>query len=221
VFLESTPLVGAPRPDGGDRQEAAMSNPGANIRRAFAGFGALLLCGQALGADPAANQNPLAVELVPYVSTLIVFGVVFFVLTKYVWPVVSKALATREQKIRGDIEQAERSRKQAEAALAQYQEALSEARAEAGRIMEQAKADHQKMAAQLRAKTESELNTLRENATRDIEGAKRAAVSEIYGQMAMVSSAIASKILQRELNPDDQRRLVEESLSEVEAIHSN
>ncbi|TVQ31026.1 MAG: ATP synthase F0 subunit B [Phycisphaeraceae bacterium] len=198
-----------------------MSNPGAHIRRAVAGLGALLLCGQALGADPAANQNPLAVELVPYVSTLIVFSVVFFVLARFVWPVVSKALATREQKIRGDIEQAERSRKQAEAALAQYQEALSEARAEAGRILEQAKTEHQQMAAQLRSKTEAELNTLRENAARDIEGAKRAAVSEIYGQMAMVSSAIASKILQREINPGDQQQLVDESLREVEAIHSN
>ncbi len=165
----------------------------------------------------AASANPMAFEIVPFVATLVVFGIVFFILSSKVWPKINQALAAREEKIRGDIEQAERSRKQANAALQQYEQALAEARTEAARMLDQARIEQQKVAAQLKSRTEAEIAEMKNSAMRDIESARRAAVADIYNQIAISSTAIAGKILQREIKESDQRRLVEESLEQLEA----
>jgi len=174
------------------------------------------------GAAAAAGApNPARFELAPYIAAIILFGVVLFILNRKVWPVVLKALQDREEKIRSEIETAERTRKQAQSALQEYEKSLHEARSEAAKIIEEAKAEQQRVAAELRAKTDREISQMREGAMRDIEAAKRAAVSEIYGQMATTATAIASKILQRELSAQDQQQLVDESLNQLQPVQSN
>jgi F-type H+-transporting ATPase subunit b len=84
-------------------------------------------------------------------------------------------------------------------------------------MLENTKAQQQALADELRAKAEQELALLKDRARRDIEAAKRAALSEIYDQTASLATLIASKILQREVNPRDQQRLVEESLAELQS----
>lgn len=165
--------------------------------------------------------NPMSFEMVPFISTLVAFGIVYFILSSKVWPVINKALDAREQKIRSEIDEAEAARKQANAALQEYEKALAEARTEAGKILDQAKQEQQKVAAQLKSQTEAEIVSMKEAAARDIDAAKRAAISEIYSEMASTSTAIASKILQRELNANDQQALVEQSLGELQAVGAN
>lgn len=172
------------------------------------------------GADGAASPNPMAFEIVPYISGLVVFGLAFFILSRTAWPKIVKGLEEREQKIKGDIAQAERTRKQAERALQEYEKALAEARNEASKMLEEAKGEQQKVAAELRARTEAELNAMRDAAKRDIEAAKKAAITEVYGHMADTATSIAARILQRELNPEDQRQLVEESLGQLAAVRN-
>ncbi|MEC9373050.1 MAG: F0F1 ATP synthase subunit B [Planctomycetota bacterium] len=172
-------------------------------------------------AHGAATANPMSFELVPFVSALLAFGVVFFILQWKVWPVILKALDARDQKIRSDIEDAERSRKQAQSALQQYEKALQEARSEAARMLDEAKNEQQRLAADLRQKTETEIMSMKDAARRDIEAAKRAAITEIYSQMATTATAIASKIIQRELSPADHERLVEESIGELQSAAAN
>lgn len=167
-----------------------------------------------------AAANPMAFDIVPYISALVVFGLAFFILSRTAWPKIMKGLEERESKIKGDIEQAERTRKQAERALQEYEQALAEARNEAAKMLESAKSEQQKIAAELRARTESEVNAMREAAKRDIEAAKKAAITEVYGHMAETATGIASKILQRELSADDQRQLVEESLGQLAAVRN-
>jgi F-type H+-transporting ATPase subunit b len=173
------------------------------------------------GEEHGASANPMQWKLVPYVSSLIVFGAAFFILSKTAWPKISQGLTDREEKIRKEITEAENARKNAESALAEYQKSLSEARTEAGKILEQAKQDHQKIAAELRAKTESELNAMRDAARRDIESAKQQAVGEIYEHMSNVATSIAGKILKKEISAADQKSLVEESLNQLAAAGSN
>lgn len=191
-----------------------------NAIRFAARLAALAPAGVALAAEEHAAEgpsNPMSFDLAPFIATLIVFGLVLFILSVKVWPAITKALDAREAKIRGDIEEAERARKQATASLQQYEKALAGARAEAARMLDEAKIEQQKLAADLRAKTERELNGLRAAAARDIDAAKRAAVTEIYGTIATTATEIAGKILQREIKPSDQQRLVEDSLGELES----
>ena len=176
----------------------------------------------ALAAEGALPKNDQPISdakagLFTAVTALVVFCLVFAVLATKVWPVISKALDERAGKIREEIEAAEMARQQAKDALEQYQQSLAQARAEAQKMIESTKAQQAALAAELRAKSEVELNQLRERAMRDIETAKRAAVTEIYNQYTTTAAAMASKILKRSITAQDTDRLVEESLQQLQS----
>lgn len=154
------------------------------------------------------------------VTALAVFAIVFAVLATKVWPAITKGLDERARKIRDEIEAAELARKQAKDALEQYQQSLNQARAEAQKMIEQARAQQMTLAAELKAKADVELGQMRERAMRDIEGAKRAAITEMYAQQANLATAVASKILRREINAGDQDSLIQESLRELSSAHA-
>lgn len=168
-------------------------------------------------ASHEAAANPMSFQAAPFISALVVFGVAVFVLGKFVWPKILGGLRDREQKIAGEIESAEKARKQASEALAQYEKNLADARAEAASMLEQTRADQQRLASELKAKADAELAAMRDAATRDIETAKREAIGELYAQAATLASEIAAKVLKREINAGDHKRLIEESLGELEA----
>ena len=120
-----------------------------------------------------------------------------------------------ENKIREEIESAEMARQQAKDALEQYQMSLAQARAEAAKMLETTRTQQAQLAADLKAKADVELSQMRERALRDIEGARRAAVAEIYAHAGSLANDIAGKILRRNVNADDTNRLVEESLAQL------
>lgn len=163
------------------------------------------------GVMPSKEQG-----IVPMLVSLIVFGVVFAILSKKVWPVILKGLKDREEKIRMEIEAAETARRQAKEALEQYQKSLAEARAEAQRMIDQVRAQQAGFAAELKTKADAELALMRERALRDIEAARKEAVSEVYVRAAEVASEIAAKILRREVRAEDNRRLVDESIAHLQ-----
>lgn len=167
--------------------------------------------GEAVGAIPTIQQG-----LATGITALVVFAIVFAILAAKVWPAITKALDERAQKIEEEIAAAQRAREQAAAALESYQESLAQARAEAQKMLEDARGQQQKLAADLKAKAETELNDMRDKARRDIEAAKRAAIGEIYTDATNMAAEIAGKILSREVNADDHRRLVDESLAELQ-----
>lgn len=165
-------------------------------------------------AHAAAAANPVAFNWVPFVAALVIFGIVFFVLARFVWPKILGGLEDRANKIRSEVFAAEELRKAAAEEKKQFERSLADARAESARIIEQTKAEQSRLAADLRAKAEVELNAMRDEAKATIEAAKRAAINEIYAETATLATSVAGKILRREVNADDQRRLVEESVSQ-------
>ncbi len=171
--------------------------------------------GHAEHVPPAGVLPTIEQGVVPMIVSLAVFSVVFAVLAVKVWPAILGGLRDREHKIRTEIESAEKARKDAENARKEFESSLQQARAEAARMLEQTKAQQGALAAELKAKADAELSAMRERATKDIEAAKRAAVNEIYAEAANLSTTIASKILRREIRAEDQRGLVEESLSQM------
>lgn len=149
------------------------------------------------------------------VTALVVFGIVFAVLATKVWPTITKALDERADKIKGEIEAAEAARAQAKAALEQYEKSLADARVEAQKEIDKARASAQAIAAEMKAKNDAEMQAAKAKMLGEIEAAKRLAISEIYAQASTLSTAVASKILSREINAGDQRRLVDDALTEL------
>ena len=166
---------------------------------------------EVVGALPTAKQG-----LATGITAIIVFALVFIVLRVKVWPVISKGLDERADKIKSEIEAAASARKQAAEALETYQQNLAEARAEAQKMLDETRTQQQKMASDLKAKADVELNDMRDKARRDIEAAKRAALNEIYAEASTMATQIASKILAREVNAGDHQRLIDESLAELQ-----
>jgi len=152
----------------------------------------------------------------PGVTALIVFLIAFGVLATQVWPKITRALDEREAKIRNEIKSAEEAREQAKAALAQYEKELASARDEASRMIQKAKAEAKAAGDDLRARNEAELTDLRARAQREIQSAKAAAIAELHAHAATIGADIASRILQRKITVEDQQRLVEESLSQLQ-----
>jgi len=155
--------------------------------------------------------------VVSSVATLVVFGLVFGVLATAVWPKILKGLKDRENKIREEIESAEMARQQAKDALEQYQKSLADARAEATKMLETTRAQQAQLAADLKAKADVELTAMRERALKDIETAKRAAVSELYSQSSQLAAIMAGKILRRSVTAEDSQRLLDESIQQLQS----
>lgn len=181
-------------------------------------FLTLLAAAPALAADPAHGGEGASVfagTIMQSVAALIVFAILFAVLAKFAWGPILKGLQDRENKIREDLEKAEMSAKQAATTLAEYEKRLAEAQEEARKMIERSRADAERLAAQMREQAGNEVNALRQRATTDIEAARRQAVSDLYSHAATLSTQIAGKILQREIRPEDQQALVQQSLSEL------
>jgi F-type H+-transporting ATPase subunit b len=168
----------------------------------------------------AADGSITAIELMPAITALVVFVIFFLVLRATVWPKILKGLDERESKIRGEIAAAEEARQRATAALAEYEQNLAAARKEAATMIAQAKADAKAAAAELKARNEAELGELKQRAMRELENARRAAVAELHAESANLAADIAARILKREINADDQKRLADDTLGELAAARS-
>jgi F-type H+-transporting ATPase subunit b len=173
-----------------------------------------------LAAEGGEAANPVAFNWVPFVAALIIFVIVLGVLSTAVWPKILKGLDDRAAKIREEIFAAEESRKAAAEMQANHTKEIAASRAESQRLVEQARAEATRTAADLKVKAEAEIAQMREQAIASIEAAKKAAVQDIYNEAAGMATAAASKILERELNPADQARLIETSLTEFRGAYA-
>ena len=168
----------------------------------------------AFGAE-GGGGDVVEINPVQFIAAIFVFLVAFGVLAKLAWPKILGGLDEREKKIREEIFAAEEARRQAERAQEDYAKELSGARAEAQRMIEQTKAEQARMAAELKSQAETEMAQMRDSAMASIDAAKRAALNEVYSETATIATAVASKILEREVNEADQKRLVEDTLGEL------
>ncbi|MEE8458246.1 MAG: F0F1 ATP synthase subunit B [Phycisphaerales bacterium] len=161
------------------------------------------------------HAEAMALNALPAITAMVVFLLAFGFLYLKVWPKILKGLDDRDQKIRQEIANAEAAREQANAALAKYEKELASARQEANELITQARADAKAVAMDLRDRNEAHLVEMKQRATRDLEGAKRAAITELHAEAASLATDIASRILKREISATDQQRLVDESLGEL------
>jgi F-type H+-transporting ATPase subunit b len=191
----------------------------------------LTLAALAVSASPALAASaehgdpeliaPPAAGLIPAITTLIIFCLLLVLLKKQAWGPIASGLKAREDRIRQDIANAETARKKAEATLAQYNQQLATAEGQVRELLSRAQVDAEKIATSMKMQAQHEVEEIKERATRDIDAARKSALNDIYAQAAELSTDIASKILRRNLKPDDQRDLVESSLEKFQTVGKN
>jgi F-type H+-transporting ATPase subunit b len=148
--------------------------------------------------------------------TLLAFFVAFFVLRKWAWPQIAAALDRRQRAIEESIDIAERTRAEAQKLLEEYRQRLREAREQADEIVVRARRageEHEREAMEQARRRREELL---EQTRRDIEAETRRAIQEIRGEVADLTVLATEKVTRRVLTPEDQRRLVEEALQELD-----
>jgi F-type H+-transporting ATPase subunit b len=148
--------------------------------------------------------------------TLIVFTISLYVLKKLVFPRIQEALDKRQRIIEDSIDAAERTREEADTLLAEYRERLAEAREQAEDIVSRARKAGEAAEAAALADAKTRREELLEQTRRDIETETRRAIQEIRSEVADLTILATEKVTRKVLTAEDQRRLVEEALSELD-----
>jgi F-type H+-transporting ATPase subunit b len=148
--------------------------------------------------------------------TLVVFGISLFVLGKFAFPRIQEALDKRQHAIEDSIDHAEQIRKQADELLEEYRERLKDARQLAEEIIARAEKAGETREGEAVAEAKRRREELLEQARRDIEQETRRAIQEIRREVADLTILATEKVTRKTLTEDDQKRLVEEALSELD-----
>ena len=149
----------------------------------------------------------------------IIFAIVFFILAKFGFPIITGMVEKRNKRISDSLEAA-RIAEEALAHLTQEQERIiSETRATQAKLMQEAAAERDKMIAQAQDKAREEAQKIMDDARVRIQQEKEAAVREVRQEVAKLSIAIAEKVVRKELSSDDaQKALVDKLLNEVKDL---
>lgn len=162
------------------------------------------------------DLNPFNPEFGLYVWTLIAFAVVFFLLARRVFPRLQEGLADREHRIAEDLENAEKAKTEAEQALEEYKRRIAQAREESNSIVDEARKSAEAVRKDLIEKAEAESREIITRAQQQLDAERERTVGELKSQLAVWSSEIASRIIQKEINAETQTKLVEGFIKDLQ-----
>ena len=148
--------------------------------------------------------------------TLLVFGISMYVLGKIAFPRIAEALDRRQHAIEESIEASERTRREADQILAEYRERLAEARGQADDIVARARKTGEAAENEIIAEARSKREEMMEQTRRDIEAETRRAIQEIRSEVADLTVLATEKVARKSLTSEDQKRLVDEALAELD-----
>ena len=148
--------------------------------------------------------------------TLLVFAISMYLLGKLAFPRIAEALDKRQRAIEDSIDAAERTRTEADRLLAEYRERLSDARGQADEIVARARRTAEAQENEAVAAGRRKREEMMEQARRDIQQETRRAIQEIRREVADLTVAATEKVTRKTLTGEDQRRLVEDALSELD-----
>ncbi len=147
--------------------------------------------------------------------TIITFVILLLILWKTAWKPIVDVLDSRSKQIKGDIEGAENSRLEAEKVLAQHKEMINNAKNEVKTMIADGKAGAEKVKNELIENARKEASEISEKAKNEIEVAKQRAFDELKTEIINISTDIASKIIAKSLEPNDNLKIVEEALDNL------
>jgi F-type H+-transporting ATPase subunit b len=148
--------------------------------------------------------------------TLVLFLFTMWVLSKLAFPKIQEALDKRAATIAESIDAAERQRKESDELLVEYRSRLAEAREQADDIMARARKAAETAEAEATTAGKEKREELVEAAKRDIEAETRRSLDQIRQEIADLTVLATERVTRKSLNDEDQKRLVEDALSEVD-----
>jgi F-type H+-transporting ATPase subunit b len=170
-----------------------------------------------LFAPLAAEENPFALVVDPYwiLVSIIQFLILYWLLRRFLWGPVTRTLDDRARRIREGLDLAEASKRERERIKQEVEDLLTQARREAAVIAERTTKAAEAAAADLRTQAKVEADRIREKGRADAAHLHDQALAQLRTEVASMVVLAASRILGREISPEQHRALIERSLDEA------
>ena len=173
------------------------------------------------GGEASGGGNALITPHIGLVFwTLLTFLILLFVLTKFAWGPVIAAMNGREEAIRSDLARAAKERGDAQRLLEEHRALIDQARRERAEVVEAGRHDAERLKAEILDDARKQREQLAKQAESQIQASVRQARSELKGVAADLALQAASKLLAKNLDDATQRRLVEETIADLERLGS-
>ena len=165
-------------------------------------------------------NNPLiSPGLGTFFWMLVSFGILVFILGKWGWPMLLKALKNREKAIADSLNAAEKAREEMKMLVAHNEDLLKEAKLQRDEMLRNARLTSDKIVEDARLKATEEADRIVESARENINYEKLIAMHELKNQIASLSIEIAEKLMKAELS--DRQRAENLVRQELENAHLN
>jgi F-type H+-transporting ATPase subunit b len=169
--------------------------------------------GHAAGGEE--KVNPMAPQPSLALWTLVVFILLFLILSRFAWKPLSRALHQREEHLEHCLLQTEKARNESEQLLAEHRRLMAQASDQVRALIDKAQKDAQAGADEIVRAAQAEAEAARERAEREIAAARDQALSEIWSQGANLAVTVAGRVLSKELTEDEHRRLLDRAIKEL------
>lgn len=150
--------------------------------------------------------------------TLVVFGILVFILGKYAWGPILAAVDAREKGIQAALDEAAERNQEAETLLEKYKENLADARRQANELLAEGKVAGDSIRMEIEEKARGEAQSIIERARAEIERERDAAIAEIKRESVDLALSAATRLIQENLDQEKDRALVERYLAEMGGV---
>ena len=148
---------------------------------------------------------------------LVAFGILLFLLYRYVFPPLREQIEKRQSQIEGAIDEAEKTRKEARELLADYRKQIDEARGEARQMLDESRKQGESQRQRIRAEAQEEGDRIIQRAREEITRERDTALREVRGEVADLVIEASERVLGREVDDEEHERLISEALDNLEA----
>jgi F-type H+-transporting ATPase subunit b len=152
--------------------------------------------------------------------TLVTFLALLFVLSKFAWGPIIKAMNAREDGIKSDLDNARKEREEAQRLLEDHRGLLTQARKERAEAVEAGRRDAERLKAEILDEARKQREQLMKQAETQITAGLRQARAELKGEAADLAIQVAGKLMGKNLDDATQRRLVDDYLADLERLGS-
>ena len=152
-----------------------------------------------------------------YIWTIVTFLILVGLLARFAWRPLLQALDRRQAQIKQSLDDAQQAKLELERLQQETAQILRQARVEAEQIVSGSRAYAEKLKDEIKAKARADADVIVQNAQRQIQSETRRALDQIRVEAADLSVMIASKLIQRNLTKEDNARLIEQALQQVES----
>jgi F-type H+-transporting ATPase subunit b len=161
--------------------------------------------------------NPL-IQVIPglMIWTIVSFAITLWVLKRYAFGPVQKLIDERRDRIRQSIEEADRAREEARSLLEEHRALINQAKGQAEDILAEARKVADAQRERVRGELEEDRQRRLEETQRQIDQATAQALGEIRREVGALAALAAEKITRKTLTDADQKRLIDEALSEID-----